>query len=201
MKPKVEILQPTTALPRTLPSNAPITGSIYQSAQYRPFFEDRKARNVGDTLVIQINENISATQSVSSNASRQGNVAAGIPTDRGLPFGIPNLSLAANSNISNQGKGESANKNVFTGTITVTVVDVLPNGNLVVSGEKQIGLNRQVETVRLSGVVNPAFVTSSNIVSSTQVADARLEYHGAGDFDEVTAMGWLSRVFLNFLPF
>jgi flagellar L-ring protein precursor FlgH len=81
------------------------------------------------------------------------------------------------------------------------VVEVLPNGNLVVSGEKQIGLKEGEEFVRFSGVVNPATITSSNTVQSTQVADARIEYKANGFVDSATAMGWLGKFFLSFMPF
>ena len=83
----------------------------------------------------------------------------------------------------------------------MTVIEVLPNGNLLVSGEKQIGINQGSEFVRFSGVVNPATISPANAVSSTQVADARLEYRGNGYIDEAQTMGWLARFFLTFLPF
>ena len=83
----------------------------------------------------------------------------------------------------------------------MTVVDVLPNGYLLVSGEKQIGTNREVQTIRFSGVVNPATILSGNLVSSSQVADARVEMRGQGAVDEAQVMGWLARFFLTFLPF
>jgi flagellar L-ring protein precursor FlgH len=81
------------------------------------------------------------------------------------------------------------------------VVEVLPNGNLVVSGEKQVGINQGSEFVRFSGVVNPATVSGANTVSSTLVADARLEYRATGPIDEAQVIGWLARFFLSFLPF
>jgi len=119
--------------------------------------------------------------------------------------GLPGKSLlgsnlAASSASAFEGKGGSASNNVFTSIITVTVIEVLPNGNLLVSGEKQIGINQGSEFVRFSGVVNPATI-SGNTVSSTQVADARLEYRGNGYIDEAQTMGWLGRFFLTVLPF
>jgi flagellar L-ring protein precursor FlgH len=84
--------------------------------------------------------------------------------------------------------------------LTVTVIEVLPNGNLLVSGEKQIGLKEGEEFVRFSGVVNPITITASNTVTSTQVADARIEYKSNGFLDSAQVMGWLGRFFLTFLP-
>ena len=86
-------------------------------------------------------------------------------------------------------------------TIAVTVIDVLPNGNMIVAGEKQIGINQGSEFIRLSGVVNPAFILAGNTVSSTTVADARIEYRGSGYIDEAQTMGWLSRIFQSVMPF
>ena len=80
------------------------------------------------------------------------------------------------------------------------MIEVLPNGNLVVSGEKQVGINQNVETLRFSGVINPANVLPGNVVSSTQVADVRLEVRGTGDIDRAQTIGWLSRFFLSFMP-
>ncbi|MFP5406786.1 MAG: flagellar basal body L-ring protein FlgH, partial [Gammaproteobacteria bacterium] len=96
--------------------------------------------------------------------------------------------------------GATGADNAFTGSITVTVVELLGNGNLLVSGEKQVGINQNVEVLRFSGVVDPASIRPGNVVSSTQVGDARLEVRGRGDIDRSQTTGWLSRFFLSFLP-
>lgn len=100
-----------------------------------------------------------------------------------------------------EGKGDTSQKNALLGTLTVTVIDVLPNGNLLVSGEKQMGINEGTEYVRFSGVVNPSTISSANVVTSTQVADARIEFKGRGEMDSAQAMGWLAKFFLSVLPF
>ncbi|MEY2632624.1 MAG: hypothetical protein RIR00_1278, partial [Pseudomonadota bacterium] len=106
------------------------------------------------------------------------------------------------SNVNNfSGKGESVANNVFTGTITVTVIEVLANGNLLVSGEKQLAIGQGQEFIRLSGVVNPNFVNSANTIDSTKVADVRVEYRSSGYIAESQVMGWLARFFLTVLPF
>ncbi len=202
--PKVEVREPTSARAAVPPRTTQVNGAIFQQAAFRPLFEDNRARFVGDILTININENLSATQEKKSSTSKTGTVAADNPSVR-LPIGGSlgaNL-ISANGTSSNtfDGKGSTNSTNAFTGTITVTVVDVLPNGNLVVSGEKQIGNNRQVETVRFSGVVNPFNLVNGNTVSSAQVADARIEMRGQGQVDEAQVMGWLARFFLTFLPF
>ena len=82
----------------------------------------------------------------------------------------------------------------------MTVVEVLPNGNLVVAGEKQVGINQNLESLKFAGVVNPATILPGNSVSSTQVADARMQVRGRGDIDKTQTTGWLTRFFLSFLP-
>lgn len=202
--PKVEVREPTSARPVAPSRTVQLNGAIYQQAAFRPLFEDNRARFVGDILTININENLSATQEKKSSTSKTGSVTAANP-DVKLPiggsFGANVISVNGASSNTFDGKGSTNSTNAFTGTITVTVVDVLPNGNLVVSGEKQIGNNRQVETLRFSGVVNPLNLVNNNTVSSTQVADARIEMRGQGQVDEAQVMGWLARFFLTFLPF
>ena len=201
--PPTNVHQSMSARPVVQSAPAQANGSIYQ-ATYRqiPLFEDRRARNVGDTLIIAINEKTNASKKSNSNASRTGSNAFSAPTISGLPGkSFQNSTLAASSANTFDGKGESASNNDFTGTITVTVIEVLANGNLLVSGEKQVGINQGSEFIRFSGVVNPTTIVNNNTVSSVQVADARLEYRANGYFDEAQTMGWLSRFFMSFLPF
>ncbi len=210
--PKVEVRQPTTERPTTAvagplgaqPVNGgATTGAIYQTASFRGLFEDRRARMVGDVVTIQIQEKHSAKRSSGSSLDRTGSVDARIAA---VPFvSSDNLQLQraavkGGSENTFEGKGETGTDNQFTGSISVTVIEVLPNGNLVVSGEKQVGINQNVETLRFSGVINPATVLPGNVVSSTQVADVRLEVRGTGDIDRAQTTGWLARFFLSFMP-
>ena len=200
----VRVVEPTTARPGPAPQAVPAGGAIFnERAAYRPLFEDRRARYVGDTLVIQLNEKLQASNSASSNASRKGDTAFDVPTlTPSLPgSGYQGKSIAASSSNTFEGKGATAADNLFTGTITVTVVEVLANGNLVVSGEKQIGITHNSETLRFSGVVNPATILAGNTVASAQIADARIDYKGSGTINEAQIMGFLARFFLAFLPF
>jgi flagellar L-ring protein precursor FlgH len=212
--PKVSVLEPTTMRPVAAQSTtagaalaaapAPVAnGSIYQASAFRGLFEDRRARLVGDLLTIQIQEKTTARSSSNSSVERSGSVDGSIGQ---LPFVnpasrlMPRLGVSGSSSNTFEGKGATGADNAFAGTITVTVVEVLPNGNLVVAGEKQVGINRNVEILRFSGVVNPVTVMPGNFVSSTQVGDARLEVRGHGDVDRAQTMGWLARFFLSFLP-
>jgi flagellar L-ring protein FlgH len=201
IEPRVAMVEPTTAKPVPAAAARANDGAIFQQAAHRPLFEDPRARLTGDIITIAINEKNSASRTSSSNASKTNDVKAGVPTLGGLSASaLKNASVAANSANTFSGKGDTANDNAFTGTITVTVVNVLPNGNLLVAGEKQIGINHNLEFIRFSGVINPVTLQAGNIVESTKVADARLEYTGKGYIDEAQRMGWLSRFFLTFLP-
>lgn len=193
---------PTTARPPELPAKAVPTGGIFQAAAYRPLFEDRKPRYVGDILTVQINEKLNASQTANSNTERTSDFEIGLPGIKGvLGKDIKPLSASANTTNSFDGKGATSSSNVFSGTITVTVVDVLANGNLRVAGEKQIGIRRNSEVLKFTGVINPAQIQPGNLISSTQVADARLDYRGGGYIEEAQIKGWLSRFFDSFSPF
>ena len=96
--------------------------------------------------------------------------------------------------------GAASSSNNFNGFIGVTVIEVLPNGNLVVSGEKQIAFDRGAEFIRFSGVVNPDTVAAGNTVASAQVADARVEYRTNTRLDKADVMSQLTRFFLSALP-
>jgi flagellar L-ring protein FlgH len=199
---KVEVQQPMTARPPMPPAPIAGDGAIFRAAAFQPLFEDRRARAVGDTLTININEKLNASKTASTNADRKGGTAFNLAdVQYGGKSVVKGAAIKADSELSFNGTGDSGANNVFTGTITVTVIEVLPNGNLVVSGEKQIGINTGSEFVRLSGVVNPTTILAGNVVSSIQVADARLEYRGTGSIDEAQTMGWLARIFQSVLPF
>ena len=193
--------QPTTARPQPQAVQTASNGAIYQMAAYRPLFEDRRARHVGDVLTIVINEKTQAGKQASSNASKTSEVDSSISAVAGVPLKTLQ-GLGINAEASNQYDDKSAlnSSNTFSGSVTVTVIEVLPNGNLIVAGEKQIALDKGTEYIRLSGVVQPDTIQAGNTVSSAKVADARLEYRTSAKFDTAEVMGWLGRFFLSFIP-
>jgi len=200
--PPTAVHQPMTIRPEPRMTAQGSSGSIYSVANARPLFEDRRARFIGDIITINIIEKVQASKKSGTTAERSQTLDAGVPTLVGTPFkGVSNLSVSANDTNKFSGKGENSSTADFTSTITTTVIEVLPNGNLLVSGEKQIGLKEGEEFVRFSGVVNPNTITTANTVQSTQVADARIEYKANGFIDEAQSMGWLGRFFLTVLPF
>lgn len=199
--PESIVQMPTTVKPQQAVVSMPANGAIFQAAAYRPLFEDRRARLVGDILTITINEKTSAGKSAASSSSKTGSVNFAVPTVVGLPFKtFQDSKLAASSATKSEDKDAGSASNNFTGTIGVTVVEVLANGNLVVSGEKQVALDKGAEFIRFSGVVSPDTIATGNIVSSTLVADARVEYRTNSRIDKAELMGLLARFFFSFLP-
>lgn len=199
--PDTIIQHPSSSMPQQQAAVAPSNGAIFQASAYRPMFEDRRPRLVGDILTIAINERTSAGKTAADSASKTGSVSFAAPT----LFGVPSTttakaSLSATSSNKFEDKGSASSSNTFSGTITVTVAQVLSNGNLVVAGEKQVALDKGVEYVRFSGVVNPDTVGAGNVVSSTQVADARVEYRTNSRIDKAEMMSQLTRFFLSILP-
>ncbi len=200
-RPPVDIATPIYAAPVAVVAPPVSNGSIYQAAQYRPLFEDYRARLVGDSITVQIVEKISATQKSTSSIDKSGKVAAGVTA---LPFLAANsfnrATAAGTTSISSAGAGTTENTNDFSGTITAVVTGVLPNGHLLVAGEKQIGVNHNVDVLRFSGQVDPRMIQTGNVVASAQIANVRIEQRGRGAQADAQGTGWLSRFFLNVLP-
>ncbi len=193
--------KPMSARPQQQATPASSNGTIFQSASYRPLFEDRRARQVGDVLTIVINEKTQAGKQASANGSKDNAVDASIGAVSGLPLKtFQGLGVNAESGSSYDSKSAVNSSNTFTGNVTVTVIEVLPNGNLAVAGEKQIALDKGTEYIRLSGVVQPDTIQAGNTVSSAKVADARIEYRTSAKLDSAEVMGWLARFFMSFVP-
>jgi flagellar L-ring protein precursor FlgH len=202
-RPPVDVAQPTSMRPQAVEVSAVNNGSIFQSGHYRPLFEDHRARLVGDTITVQIVEKVSATQTSTSSIDKSGAVAAGVTAIPGLAAnsfvaGRANVGMTSSNTFA--GKGSTNNSNDFSGTITATVIEVLPNGHLVVSGEKQIGVNHNVDVLRFSGQIDPRAIQTGNTVASAQIANVRIEQRGKGQQADAQGIGWLGRFFLNVLP-
>ena len=202
-RPPVDVAQPTAMRPPVVVAPVINNGSIFQATQYRPLFEDHRARLVGDTITVQIVEKIAATQTSTSSIDKSGSVAGSVTA---LPGFAPNsftggrASVGLSSSNTFAGKGSTVNANDFSGTITATVIEVLPNGHLVISGEKQIGVNHNVDVLRFSGQVDPRMIQSGNSVPSAQIANVRIEQRGRGAQADAQGIGWLGRFFLSVLP-
>jgi len=201
LKRSVDVAMPTHAAPLPVAAPTVVNGSIYQASQYRPLFEDHRARLVGDTITVVIVEKVSATQKSTSTIDKTGAVSAGLSAVPLLPPSVlSRASASGNSANTFAGKGSTENTNDFSGVITATVTDVLPNGHLRISGEKQIGVNDNIDVLRFSGQVDPRSIQTGNSVASAQIANARLEHKGRGAQADAQVIGWLARFFLTFLP-
>jgi flagellar L-ring protein precursor FlgH len=171
---------------------------------WRPLFEDRRARQVGDTLTVAINEETQASKSGGNKTERKStradSVDAAIKPGGRVPTALSKFDVGYSSDSKFDGKGSASATNDFKGDMTVTVLDVLANGNLIVAGEKQVAIGDSEEFIRFSGVVNPTMMVG-NKVNSTQVADARIEYRSRGSIDDATRPGWFSRALGVVSPF
>jgi len=179
----------------------PTNGSIFQMSHYRPLFEDHRARLVGDTLTVNIVEKVTASQSSNSSVDRSGSLDGSVkvlPLIKSNP--LDRASVSGTSSNTFEGKGATENTNDFSGVITVIVTGVLPNGHLQIAGEKQIGVNDNVDVLRFSGQVDPRTIQPGNMVASGMVANVRVQHRGRGPAAEANRIGWLSRFFLNVLP-
>ena len=203
---------PMTARPQPKSQSVGNNGAIFQTTNYRPLLEDSKPTMVGDTLTITIQETTTTSATEQVTASRASTLNEGITGAVSLPFlpaglaaSLANHLTGANLNTTGgatqTGKGSNALATSFISSITVTVIDVLANGNLLVSGEKMVRMNDDIESIRLSGVVNPRDITAQRTVSSLNVADARVEQQTKGTNRLFNNPGWLTKVFLSILPF
>ena len=198
---KVDVAEPTSARPLAVATPGASNGSIFQAGAYRPLFEDHRARLVGDTLTVQIVEKVSASAKSTSSVEKSGSVDASITA---LPYqgvaALGKLGVGGSSTNKFAGKGGTENSNEFSGTITTTVIEVLPNGHLLIAGEKQIGVNDNADVLRFSGQVDPRSIQPGNSVASAQIANVRVEQRGRGGQADAQKIGWLGRFFLNLLP-
>lgn len=201
--PETIVQGPTSARPQLHAQGAarPANGAIFQTTAYRPMFEDRRARYVGDILTMTIVEKTAANKAGANSTSKTGSAEAGITSLFAIPAAtLGKLGVGTSSANKLEENGATSSSNTFTGTVGVTVIDVLANGNLVVSGEKQVAFDKGTEFIRFSGIVNPDHITTGNNIISTQVADARIEYRTSSHLDATEVMGIMTRFFLSIIP-
>lgn len=196
--------------PASIPPVPQGNGSIYQAGFERSWFENVRARRVGDVLLVNLVEDTEATQTNSGTVSKSNSTSITNPSlfGRALSFNLPLVSGSANfgqsleSDTSFSGDADNTQNNEFSGSISVMVTEVLPNGYLKVRGEKRIGMTGGNEYIRVSGIVRPEDIDTRNTVDSTRVADATLVYVGDGQVSMASKMGWLAKFFISALmPF
>ncbi len=175
-------------------------GAIYQGGggQGLSLFADKRARDVGDLLTVQLIENTTAQTNATTRIGRDSSIEMGVPNLFGGPVTVNGrdvLSVSAGGSRDFDGNGRSAQSNRLQGSVTVTVVQRLPNGNLVVEGAKELRLNQGNELVQVQGIVRPSDIGPDNSVLSSRVGEARIVYGGRGAIAQSNAMGWLGRFF------
>jgi len=177
------------------------TGGLFNPANFNsPFGGRRKPHNVGDTVKIEIAENMSGSNKAKTDASRKNNIAAKGPgqgANGGFLASLLDLNVTASGSDSFNGDGSSSNSSSCRGQMAASVINVLPNGNLVVAGERSIAMNGDIKTLRFSGIVDPQDLKPNNIVASADVVNAQVEIAGRGDVSEAGRRTWLQRVLTN----
>jgi len=180
-------------------------GSIYSGGAGLALFEDRKARRVGDLLTVVLVEKTNAEKKANTSTAKKTSDGIANPTLFGRPVtvnGTGVLGFDLGSDQSFAGSGASTQSNALSGSVTVIVTRVLPNGNLVVRGDKQLQLNQGSERVALEGIVRPVDIAANGSVTSDRVANAKISYAGNGAVADANSMGWLARFFNSALfPF
>ncbi len=175
-------------------------GSIFQAGRSVRLFEDSKAFRIGDILSVTLQESTNASKSAATSTSKNDDIGISATAILGgnvgpVIEGNSALTNTIDADRSFEGSGDSSQSNSLSGEIAVTVSDILPNGNLIIRGEKIIGLNQGSEFIRLAGIVRPQDVSSGNVVTSTKIANARIYYGGGGVIGEANARGWFTRFF------
>lgn len=187
------------------PVAVPSDGAIYRAGGDIVLFQDRKARLVGDVLTVQLVERTDAKKSANTTTAKSTDIDIASPTIAGRPVtvgGTPVGAFGFNNVQGFTGSGGSTQSNALSGSLSAVVTQVLPNGNMVIRGEKYLALNQGSERVSVEGIVRPEDIGADNVVASTRIANAKILYGGRGVMNDANSQGWLARFFNSpFFPF
>jgi flagellar L-ring protein precursor FlgH len=187
----------TPAEPQIVIRDANPTGAIYQVSTNRFFFEDIRARRVGDVINVILDERTDATKTASTNANRGTTIGLPSPTLFGGKVSAGGREILSNDIQASSdfaGSADSSQSNRLNGSVAVVVDEVLSNGNLRIRGQKQLTLNQGSEVVRVSGLIRPVDITPANTIQSNQIADASITYGGSGLLADSNRAGWATRL-------
>ncbi|WP_018983451.1 flagellar basal body L-ring protein FlgH [Salinimonas chungwhensis] len=180
-------------------------GSLFKPYMANSLYSDVTARRVGDIITVTLRENTNATKSAGTTTSKETGVDVQPIIGLGgnpINIGGETIQLGVNAASEFAGDAQANQRNSLSGAISVTVVDVLPNQNLVIRGEKWLTLNQGDEYIRLTGIIRPADISPENQIVSTKVANARIQYSGTGSFARAQEKGWLTQFFASdYWPF
>lgn len=190
-------------LPATVQSQ-----SLWHDDTSRSIFADKRSLNVGDIITIAISENTTANQSDSTATERKSSLSAAI-TAFLYPAGATPLltkggslpAMAYNSDHVHNGTGSISDSQTIVAQIAVQIIDVLPNGNLVIQGKRDTSFSHENQTIVLRGIVRPDDVLGNNTVFSYNVADATIQIIGKGAVSDTTNKGWFNRIWDKVNPF
>lgn len=192
--PSTILTQPTASITPDIDKSGSKNGTIFKKSTYKSLFENYRAREIGDVITVIVNERVSADKKNAASDNKQGAVDI-----QAVGAGISNWQVAEKGSVQNTGRATGSSSYNFTGAVAVNVIEVLENGNLIVTGEKQIGMDKGTEFIRISGIVVPTLVDASNTISSTRLADARIEYRSNSNIDGSEIMKAINRFFSAFL--
>ena len=172
-------------------------GAVQYASFASSLFSDRRAMQVGDIITVHLSERTQASKDADNSITKDQTIDVGTGTIMGntMPIGDVDLTTNLDATRDFEGKAKASQNNSLSGSISVTVTEVLPNGLLRVRGEKWLQLNRGSEYIRLSGMVRQQDISPDNSVASTKLADARISYSGTGEFAQSNNMGWLAKIF------
>lgn len=176
----------------------------------RGFFRDQRARRVGDLLTVSVTVDDQATLSNESGRSRENEDNLGIPNFFGLqskldkifPSAIdPSALVTASSDMSNQGRGRVQRQESIDFNIAATIVQVLPNGNMVIDGKQEIRVNFEVREIAIAGIVRPEDIRPDNTISQDKIAELRVAYGGRGQISDVQQPRYGAQILDIILPY
>ena len=197
--PQFEPVYPVSAEPAK-----PATGAIYVGRQSDSWFGNSRRFQVGDVITVLLNESSQATRTQNgsiTHESKNDAIPKGLTSWGGLVGGLMKGIKLDGANISNKGTGAADQQATLTGSVAVAVVEVMPNGNLVLRGEKQLALTEGTEVIQVAGIIRPDDVSPSNTVQSKRLANAQISYRGTGDMANATRAGWGTSALLKIWPF
>lgn len=196
-----------TAQPDFKPAEPPVNivnerpdGAIYQVSSNRFFFEDIRARRVGDVINVILDERTDATKTATTSANKGTTIGLPSPTIFGGKVTVKGREILSNDIAASSqfaGTADSSQSNRLNGSVAVIVDQVLSNGNLLIRGQKRLTLNQGSEVVQVSGLIRPVDITPQNTILSNQIADASITYGGSGLLADSNRAGWMTRVFTS----
>lgn len=185
--------------------------SLWRSnSQFSKMYSDPVARNINDIVTIQVSETSSASNKAELTTSKKTQIQMGIDNFLGLESDMGNKisdnfdnasMVGATTNNSNEGEGESKRETTLTAYISARVIDVMPNGNMVIEAKKEVQVNKEKQIAVLTGIIRPRDISYNNIIQSNKIADMQIKFSGKGPVSAQAKRGWLSWLIGTIWPF